>query len=112
MSETVIREKRQAPRVKQELPVRLIREDETDNLECNTKDLSCVGAKILLDHALPHNSLLEITLDLPSGPEIFHGIVVRSESVENNKYEVSLYFSDITMKSRGKINDFVKEKWM
>jgi hypothetical protein len=112
MSKIVIREKRKNPRVNQEVPVELITNESIDKSSGKTKDLSCVGAKVLLDHSLPTQTQYEITLDLPAGPQTFKGIVVRSESIEDNMYEVSFYFNDITMESRSKINDFVKEKWV
>ena len=108
---TIIREKRKGPRVSQEVPVVLLREEELNGSNGRTKDLSCVGAKVLLDHGILNNTQLAITLDLPSGPQQFQGIVVRCEPV-GDMYEVSLYFNDITMQTRQKINDFVKEKWV
>ena len=108
----IIREKRKNPRVSQEVPVVLLKEDELNGSKGKTKDLSCVGAKILLDHGLQNNTQIAITLNLPSGSREFQGMVVRSDPVENDMYEVSLYFNDITMQTRQKINDFVKEKWV
>ena len=108
---TIIREKRRSPRVSHEVPVILLKENELNGSNGRTRDLSCVGAKVLLDHGLLNNTQLSITLDLPSGPQEFQGIVVRCEPIDG-MYEVSLYFNDITMQTRQKINDFVKEKWM
>jgi hypothetical protein len=109
--DTIIREKRKNPRVKQEVPVELVFQDEVTSLEGKTKDLSCVGAKLILDHSLTPQTQYAVTLELPGGRQHLKGIVVRSEKIDEN-FEVSLYFNDITMETRRKINDFVKEKWI
>ena len=108
---TIIREKRKNPRVKQEVPVELSLQEDVTTLNGMTCDLSCVGAKILLDHPLTPQTQYSISLDLPSGKQHLKGLVVRSEKVKG-MYEISLYFNDITMSSRRRINDFVKEKWI
>ena len=107
----IIREKRRTPRVKQEVPIELVIKEDVNTINGKTCDLSCVGAKILLNTSLPAQTQHTITLDLPSGKQQAQCVVVRSEKV-NDMYEISLYFNDITMDVRRRINDFVKEKWI
>ena len=107
----IIREKRRNPRVKEAIPVELVLLDEVNTAHGLTKDLSCVGAKIIMDHSLPSQTQYSITLDLPAGKQHLQGIVVRSEKIKED-FEISLYFNDITMETRRRINDFVKEKWV
>ncbi len=107
----IIREKRRTPRVKQEVPIKLSIKDQIEQFEGKTRDLSCVGAKIILDNTLPKQTEISIVLNLPAGPQELGGVAVRSERVED-MYEISLYFNNITMETRRKINDFVKEKWI
>jgi len=111
LDNVVIREKRKTPRVKQKVPVELVLNEDVTTINGDTCDLSCVGAKVILDHALTPQTQYAVTLNLPSGPQHLKGLVVRSERVKG-VFEVSLYFNDITMETRQKINDFVKEKWV
>ena len=107
-----VKEKRESPRVQQELPVELIYKDENNTVKGKTSDLSCIGAKLILNHSLEQQTQYAISLELPHGKEHFHGVVVRCVRLNENKYEVSLYFSDITLGTKQKINNFVKEKWV
>lgn len=108
--EVVIRDRRRGKRTEQPLKFRLIPEDASHDIMGETKDLSCVGASCKMNKFIPEMTRLQLTLDLPDGEASFEGMVVRSDKVKEDEYNVAIYFTEIDFGIRKKIDEFVNGK--
>jgi hypothetical protein len=59
---------------------------------------------------IPEMTRLQLTLQLPTGDETFEGIVVRSDKINDNEYNVAIYFTEIDFGIRKRIDHFVNGK--
>jgi hypothetical protein len=103
----VIRDRRRKNRTQKPLKFRIIPEDASHDIVGETKDLSCIGAKCKMNKFIPELTKLQLTLELPHGKETFEGLVVRSDKINENEYDVAIYFSEIDFGIRKKIDSFV-----
>ena len=106
----VIRDRRIKNRTKKPLNFRIIPEDASHDITGETKDLSCVGASCKMSKNIPEMTRLRLTLELPQGEESFEGMVVRSDKVSDNEFDVAIYFTEIDFGIRQKIDSFVNVK--
>ena len=103
----IIRDRRRKQRTSKPLKFRIIPEDAAHDIEGETKDLSCIGASCKMNKHIPEMTRLQLNLDLPGGTESFEGLVVRSDKVGEDEYNVAIYFSEIDFGIRKKIDKFV-----
>lgn len=106
----VIRDRRRNKRTTKPLKFKIIPEDASHDIMGETKDLSCIGASCTMNKNIPEMTRLQLTLDLPQGQESFEGMVVRSDKVKEDEYNVAIYFTEIDFGIRKKIDQFVNGK--
>ena len=109
-------ERRSHPRVETTLPLR-IKSSEFD-IVTSTKNISCVGAYCQVDRYLAPLTKLDIALVLNhqnnsdnntnSIKVRCRGVVVRTEH-KVDKYNIAIFFNDISESEKEKINTFVKD---
>lgn len=109
-------ERRSHPRVETTLPLR-IKSSEFD-IVTSTKNISCVGAYCQVDRYLAPLTKLDIALVLShqnnsdnntnSIKVRCRGVVVRTEP-SLDKYNIAIFFNDISEPEKEKINAFVKD---
>jgi c-di-GMP-binding flagellar brake protein YcgR len=103
----IIRDRRRNKRTNKPLKFRIIPEDASHDIMGETKDLSCIGANCKMNKFIPSSTRVHLTLEFPDGDESFEGVVVRSEKVNVDEYNVAIYFSEIDFGIRKKIDRFV-----
>lgn len=106
----IIREKRKEPREEKHLKFRLIPNGQISKFEGETTNLSCIGANCRMNKPIPELTRVDLTLDIVSEEITFEGVVVRSEKIEEDAYDIAIYFSDIGDRLKTKINDFINLK--
>lgn len=110
-------DRRRFPRVWKNLAIKL--EDKEVDFVTETKNISCIGAYCQTDAYLPILTRLKITLLLPKSkrsktakPIACEGTVVRVERsndpLESNKYDVAIYFNQISKGDMKLIDEYVK----
>lgn len=108
MSE-VSRERRAAPRVAADIPLRLAPDAEASPAQL--QNISTTGLCCVSGEALNEMTQVAIHLELPGSAEpcAVNGVVVRCERdrATTPGYEVAVYFTDMTPESRKAISDYV-----
>jgi hypothetical protein len=114
------KEKREYPRIKKNLPLKISREDE--DIITETRNISCSGVYCRISAPVPMMSKIKMTLLLPlenQGKVKTHkiecrGIVVRSEPVRDldgrrndSRHNIAVFFTDLTKPQRTKIAQYV-----
>ncbi len=110
-------ERRRYTRASKNIAIKL--KDKDVDFVTETKNISCIGAYCLIDSYLPILTKLKITLLLPRpkglkiGKHITcEGTVVRIERsgdpIETNKYNIAIYFNDISKSDMKFIDTYVK----
>lgn len=107
---TIIRERRRGKRTRKSVECAILTEDANSDLRGVTKDLSCVGASCKLNRSIPEMTRLRLTLELESGTQKFDGMVVRCDKVGENQFDAAIYFTNIDLEARKKIDEFVNGK--
>lgn len=106
----VIRERRRGRRVKKSVECAILTEDSSSDLKGLTKNLSCVGASCKVNKAIPEMTRLRLSLELDSGIQKFEGIIVRCDKIDENQFDAAIYFTNIDLEARRKIDEFVNRK--
>ena len=110
-------ERRQYLRAEKNLAIKL--KDKDVDFVTETKNISCLGAYCQIDGYVPVLTKIKITLLLPkpkrlktAKPIMCEGTVVRVERsndpLENNKYNIAIYFNQISKGDMKLIDDYVK----
>jgi hypothetical protein len=110
-------ERRRFARAAKNLAIKL--EDKEVDFVTETKNISCIGAYCQIDTYLPVLTKLKITLLLPKEKNAktpkhvsCEGTVVRIEkcadALENNKYNIAVYFNQISKPDMKLIDRYVK----
>ena len=117
LKEQSAQERRRFPRTPKNLAIKL--EDQQVDFVTETKNISCIGAYCQIDSYLPILTKLKITLLLPKSKGAkttkhiaCEGTVVRversSDPLETNKYNVAIYFNQISGADMKLIDRYVK----
>ncbi|MFC1514353.1 PilZ domain-containing protein [Candidatus Omnitrophota bacterium] len=110
----MINEKRQHPRLEKTLPLKL--SSRHADIVTQTKNLSCNGAYCTVNKNLPLMTKLKITLLLPEKEKSSKekskrvtcvGVVVRSELIRQDRYDVAIFFEQIREKEKVKLEEYV-----
>jgi len=111
-------ERRLAPRVPTDLPLRLTFKDRT--VETRIRDLSASGIRFHAPAALPLLSRVQIALELPeagSGEQpssiAITGVVVRCmerEAGGEARYDTAIFFEDLSELARSRLSRFVTSR--
>ncbi len=109
-------ERRRFPRAAKNLAIKL--EDKEADFVTETKNVSCIGAYCQIDTYLPILTKLKVTLLLPKSrssktakPITCEGAIVRVERSNTpleNKYNIAIYFNDISKGDMKLIDKYVK----
>lgn len=110
-------DRRRFQRVSKNVAIKL--KDREVDFVTETKNISCIGAYCNVDSYIPILTKLNITLLLPKGPKskrpkhiTCQGTVVRIEHsndpLENNKYNIAIYFNEISKSDMKIIDEYVK----
>ena len=110
-------ERRRYPRVSKSLAIKL--KDREADFVTETKNVSCIGAYCTVNAYVPVLTKLRITLILPKGRDIkaskpinCEGTVVRIEKcppgIESNRYNLAIYFNQISKGDMKVIDHYVK----
>jgi hypothetical protein len=111
-------ERRRFPRSASNLAIKL--KDREVDFVTETKNVSCIGAYCQVDSYLPILTKLKITLLFPKHKGLksakhiaCEGTVVRversSDPLESNKYNIAIYFNQISRSDMKFIDAFVKK---
>ena len=109
---TPIQERRKAPRLDKNIPVKICRED--GDLVTETANLSRSGVYCRVEKYIEPLTKLKIHLLIPltKNSKIVtkkvscQGVVVRTETV-NDKYNVAIFFNDITQRDAETIAEYI-----
>lgn len=104
---TVIRERRRGKRARKSVNCVILTEDASFDLKGKTNDLSCIGANCKMNMHIPEMTRLRLSLELDSGIQTFEGMVVRCDKQEDKVFDTAIYFTNIDMGTRNKIDDFI-----
>ena len=110
-------ERRKFARAPRSLAIKL--EDREADFVTETKNISCIGAYCQIDNYLPILTKLKITLLVPKSKSLktarhitCEGTIVRVERsgdpLEQNKYNVAIYFNQISKADMKLIDSYVK----
>jgi hypothetical protein len=110
-------ERRRFARAPRNLAIKL--EDKEADFVTETKNISCIGAYCQIDSYLPLLTKLKITLIIPKSKSLktakhitCEGSIVRversSDPLEHNKYNVAIYFNQISKGDMKLIDQYVK----
>lgn len=107
-------ERRRFPRADKNLAIKI--KDKAVDFVTETKNISCIGAYCQIENYLPILTKLKITLLVPNAKGPRHitceGTIVRIERspdpVENNKYNIAIYFNKIGKGDMKLIDRYVK----
>lgn len=110
-------DRRKAARISTNIAIKL--KDKDVDFVTETKNVSCIGAYCQIDTYLPLLTKLKITLLIPRSknsktakPIICEGTVVRIErcpnGVEQNRYNIAIYFNQISKSDMKLIDNYVK----
>lgn len=109
-------EKRQHPRLKKNLPIK-IRNGDFD-IFTETKNISCTGAYCQIDKYIAPFTKIKTTILLPAKTENSNccikceGTVVRVEKADSSLetlYNIAVYFNQISKASMSKIGRFIED---
>jgi hypothetical protein len=110
------RERRGASRVAQRISLGLT--DRGLAVAAETKNLSATGAYCTVDQFIAPMTKLELDVELPDGSRRDRirctGVVVRVQpaivSPERGRYEIAIFFSDLSERDRAAIERFVRQR--
>jgi hypothetical protein len=110
-------EKRQYPRVIQELPIRVVANGY--DFITTTQNISCIGAYCNIAKYIPPFTKIRVRLDLPMfGDEGLSaensivectGVVVRTEDTPNGTFNIAVFFNKIHDGQRNKISQYLNQ---
>ena len=109
-------ERRQAPRVSEQIPVAI--HDAGEELLTETKNISTAGAYCTLHRFIAPMTKLELQCELPNGSRRVRircsGVVVRIEpsvpSPDRALYNVAIFFTELTERDRRAISQFIRRR--
>jgi len=107
-------ERRRAPRITRSLPIKLNKKD--FDVITETKNISCIGAYCTVPKYIEPMTKLKIVLIIPKYPGSksstqtieCKGVVVRTEALENNNYNIAIFFNEIKERDKQKISSYVE----
>lgn len=110
-------ERRRFPRIFKNIAIKL--KDKEVDFVTETKNISCLGAYCQIDNYLPILTKIRITLLIPKSKNLktakhltCEGTIVRIERsndpLEPNKYNVAIYFNQISKNDIKLIDEYVK----
>jgi len=107
-------EKRKAPRINKSLPIKLNRKD--FDVITETKNISCIGVYCAVPKYIEPMTKLKIVLIIPKHPGSkssnqtieCKGVVVRTDVLENNNYNIAIFFNEIKERDKQKISSYVE----
>jgi c-di-GMP-binding flagellar brake protein YcgR len=105
-------ERRRYPRIKKILPLK-VSTDEYD-ISTETHNLSCIGAYCTVDRYIPPMTKLSILLFLPKDKKDYtkiscKGVVVRTEKQSLKKYNIAIFFNEISESQKNKILKYTEK---
>ncbi len=114
---TSAQERRRFTRADKNLAIKI--KDRDADFVTETKNVSCIGAYCEIDGYVPVLTKLRITLLLPKSRNLKNskhitceGTVVRveksSDPIENNKYNIAIYFNQISKSDMKLVDRYVK----
>ena len=108
-------ERRQYPRIKQRLPLKIV----TNGYDfiTTTQDLSCLGAYCHLDKYIPPFTKIMVKLSLPiiTNDENNNcnveckGVVVRTDDEKKGGFNIAVFFNEIKNNQRQKITQYISQ---
>lgn len=114
---TSAQDRRRFARADKNLAIKI--KDRDADFVTETKNVSCIGAYCEIDGYVPVLTKLRVTLLLPKSRNLkdskhitCEGTVVRieksSDPIENNKYNIAIYFNQITKSDMKLVDRYVK----
>ena len=108
-------EKRLHPRVKKELPLKILANGY--DFSTTTANVSCVGAYCRIEKYIPPFTKVFVKLSLPmkrykarnNTPVECTGVVVRTEDEEQGGFNLAIFFNDIKESQRQRIAQYVNQ---
>jgi len=109
------RERRQHPRIKRSLPIRLVANGY--DFSTTTQDLSCVGAYCHITKYIPPFTKIAIKLSLPIRTKCggrkydvkCKGVLVRTEDEEKGGFNIAIFFNEIKEYQKKIISQYVNQ---
>ena len=110
-------DRRQHPRLANNIPLKISREDGKD-LVTKTVNISKAGAYCQVDHFIEPMTKLKLSLLIPqkksgkttSKKVVCGGVIVRTEpDTAPDKYNIAIFFNDITQRDSEVIADFIAD---
>lgn len=104
-------ERRQYPRIKEQLPLKIV----TNGYDfiTNTKDLSCVGAYCHVGKYIPPFTKIIAKLTLPlknNNCDVeCKGVVVRTDDEKKGGFNIAVFFNEIKNNHRQKITQYINQ---
>jgi len=120
MTKINTRDRRRSDRVTLWSPVQLTAPD--GSAPAALKNLSVAGLCCTTSRAFPELALVQVTLDLPSGPQDgashvrleLSGAIVRCVPLRHGtgkrRFEIALYFTDLSAKARESLAELVRSR--
>lgn len=108
-------ERRQAPRAAERVPLSIT--DGSFDVQAETKDLSASGACCVVSQFIPLMTKVTLQLVVLNGGRQVRvqctGVIVRVEPIgepAHPRYNVAIFFTDLSDSDRGAISRFVRER--
>jgi c-di-GMP-binding flagellar brake protein YcgR len=108
-------ERRQYPRIKKELPLKIVANGYDFTTE--TQNISCVGAYCHVDKYIPPFTKVAVKIALPlmttdeaNNCDIeCKGIVIRTEDEKKGGFNIAIFFNEIKNRQRQKISQYISK---
>lgn len=112
---TIKAERRQYPRLEQQLPLKVIANGY--DFVTTTQNVSCVGAYCRIAKYVPPFTKVMVKLSLPvkkdSGSKNYHleckGVLVRTEDEPGGGFNIAIFFNEIRDDQRKKISEYINQ---
>lgn len=109
------RERREFPRLKQDLPIKLA--SNGYDFATSTQDVSCAGTYCTIQKYIPPFTKVLIKLTLPMAPAVSNknyeveckGVVVRSDDEPGGGFNVAVFFNEIKDEQKKKISQYINQ---
>lgn len=106
------RERRQYPRIDQELPVKIAANGY--DFATTTQNISCVGTYCRIDKYVPPFTRIAVKMELPCVSDNCSieckGVIVRTEDEEDGKgFNVAIFFNGINATQKEKITQYINQ---
>jgi c-di-GMP-binding flagellar brake protein YcgR len=109
-------ERRQYPRVKKSLPLKIAADG--FDFVTSTQNISCLGAYCHLDKYIPPFTKITVKLTLPMMTDNVEkknchveckGVVIRTEDEEKGGFNVAIFFNEIKNPQKEKISQYLRQ---